>query len=508
MRKRLLHFCIPFWAGLSIQLAFAEIEKASIPSDPEYSKQTQECLQCHRLYQPGLVEDWLQSRHALTTLEAALAKPKLERRVSVEAAPEGLKNVAIGCYECHSQNPSAHKDNFEHFGFRINVLVTPADCQSCHPEEVKEYQGSKKAHAVGNLRDNAVYSGLVESVLCQKEIRDGRVVSGKASDSSKSQTCYACHGTKVEVRGLKKITTDLGEIEIPDLTNWPNQGVGRENPDGSLGSCTSCHPRHSFSIEVARKPHTCSECHLEPDVPAWEVYRESKHGNIYESLSQKWDWDHVPWRVGKDFKTPTCAVCHSSLITTADGDVQIARTHDFGARLWWRLFGLPYSHPQSKKGDTTGIRNREGLPLPASLTGEVASEHLIDSAEQERRQTALSQLCRSCHGQDWANLHFSKLKQTITETDQMTRSATDLLLEAQKKGLVDPSNLFDEPLEHKWIRQWMFYANSVRYGAAMGGPDYATFKNGWWYLSENLQQMRESIDLKEGLKQKAVTPKE
>ena len=82
---------------------------------------------------------------------------------------------------------------------------------------------------------------------------------------------------------MKKIFSKVGEIDVPDLANWPNQGVGRINPDGSLGACTSCHPRHSFSIEVARKPYTCSQCHLEPYVPAFEVYKESKHGNIFLS---------------------------------------------------------------------------------------------------------------------------------------------------------------------------------------------------------------------------------
>jgi hypothetical protein len=33
----------------------------------------------------------------------------------------------------------------------------------------------------------------------------------------------------------------------------------------------------------------------------------------------------------------------------------------------------------------------------------------------------------------------------------------------------------------------------VRYGAAMGGPDYSTFKNGWWNLSENLAEMEQAV---------------
>ncbi len=45
-----------------------------------------------------------------------------------------------------------------------------------------------------------------------------------------------------------------------------------------------------------------------------------------------------------------------------------------------------------------------------------------------------------------------------------------------------------------WITQWLFYANSVRYGAAMAGPDYATFQYGWWDLTHNLKNMRYHLE--------------
>jgi hypothetical protein len=48
-----------------------------------------------------------------------------------------------------------------------------------------------------------------------------------------------------------------------------------------------------------------------------------------------------------------------------------------------------------------------------------------------------------------------------------------------------------------WIRQWLFYANSIKYASAMtGAPDYATFKHGWWNLTENLQHMKDWIEFK------------
>jgi hypothetical protein len=44
------------------------------------------------------------------------------------------------------------------------------------------------------------------------------------------------------------------------------------------------------------------------------------------------------------------------------------------------------------------------------------------------------------------------------------------------------------------VRQWLFYANSVRYGSAMSGPDYVAFKNGWWELTNGLQRMHETVN--------------
>ncbi len=41
------------------------------------------------------------------------------------------------------------------------------------------------------------------------------------------------------------------------------------------------------------------------------------------------------------------------------------------------------------------------------------------------------------------------------------------------------------------MKQWFFRANSVRYASAMGGPDLAAFKNGWWSLTEKPVQVRD-----------------
>jgi hypothetical protein len=477
-------------------------EKTSV-NTAALSTETQACIACHLKVTPGLVGDWMDSRHSRTVPAEALKKPRLERRISAASVPDNLKNTAVGCFECHSLNPDKHKDNFQHMGYKINVIVSPNDCNTCHPEEVAQYSGSKKAHAIKNIMKNPVYHTLVQTIDGLKLVKDGKITMKMASEETLRDTCLGCHGSTVEVRGMKKVYTGptWGEIEVPDLTNWPSQGVGRENPDGSIGTCTACHPRHSFSIEIARKPYTCSQCHLDPDVPAWNVYKESKHGNIYSSKKDKWNFSNVPWVVGKDFTAPTCATCHNSLLVSPDGEIIAERTHDFGSRMWVRLFGLIYATPQPKSGNTTIIKNKDGLPLPATFTGEPASEYLITAEEQENRQDAMKKICKSCHSTDWTNGHFAKLDSTIEETNQMTLAATQLMVEAWEKGIEDKSNPFDEAIEKLWIKQWLFYASSIRYASAMtGAPDYAAFKNGWWELSDTLQKMRNQIDVREELK--------
>lgn len=79
----------------------------------------------------------------------------------------------------------------------------------------------------------------------------------------------------------------------------------------------------------------------------------------------------------------------------------------------------------------------------------------------------------------------------------MTLTATKLISDVWAKGIEDKANPFDETVEQMWIRQWLFYSNSIRYSSAMtGAPDYTSFKNGWWYLSENLQHMKDWIEFK------------
>lgn len=468
------------------------------------SEDTQTCLECHEALTPGIVADWRKSLHAQITPEEALKKAPLARRISTSQVPEDKKGVVVGCAECHTLNPDSHQDTFEHNGFRIHVVVTPKDCETCHPKEVKEYEHNLMSKAYRNLKNNLVYHGLVETSLGPQKLEKGRLVYLPSHPLMQADACFSCHGTKVEVKGLTSRETPMGEMEFPVLSGWPNQGTGRINPDGSEGACTSCHPRHSFSIEIARKPYACAQCHKGPDVPAYKVYVVSKHGNIFQSQGKQWNFKAVPWKVGEDFKAPTCATCHVSLLVDKDGAVIVDRTHQMNDRNAWRLFGLIYAHPHPKEADTTIIKNKAGLPLPTELTGEPVIEFLIDKKEMKRRQTCMKRVCSACHATTWVEGFFTRLHKTIETTNQQTLAATQIVLMAWKEGLAQglPSSIFDEAIEKMWVEQWLFYANSVRFASAMSGADYGVFANGRWFLNKNLQAMKDWVEFKRRAKKK------
>ena len=459
----------------------------------EMSAATAQCLDCHSGISPGMVSAWKLSRHARVTPGEALKKPERERRISAASLPNDLAGHSIGCAECHTRNPEKHKDTVEHNGFQVHVVVSPEDCATCHPVEAKQYGQNIMSHAYGNLMNNALYRDMTRVINGVQVLTGKQITIRPPTPETEADSCLSCHGTKVEVTGTKARETSMGEMEFPVLAGWPNMGVGRLNPDGSKGSCSSCHTWHQFSIEMARKPHTCSQCHKGPDVPAYAVYQVSKHGNIHESMGKTWNFEAVPWTVGKDFTGPTCASCHVSLVVTEGGEVVAERSHRMNDRLPWRIFGLIYAHAHPKSPDTSIIRNKNDQPLPLTLTGEPAAQFLIDAGEQQQRRQVMQQVCVGCHTQKWVDGYWARFEHTIQTTNEMTLTSTGMMMQAWDNkaatGLAQGGSLTDEAIEKTWAEQWLFFGNSTRFSSAMQGADYGVFANGRWYMAKNIQEL-------------------
>jgi hydroxylamine dehydrogenase len=504
---------------LFIVFLFLGIPNAVMATDVPVSDATSECLGCHSILHPGIVEGWRNSRHARMTVQTALAVKGLARRVSSKQVPKNLLTKAVGCAECHTQRPKAHADTFEHNGYKVHVVVSPGDCAICHSEEADQYSKNIMSHAFNNLAANPVYQRLQKSILGTTAVDDKRqhhIVIQPANDSTKAESCYYCHGTKISVRGYETRNTELaGKLKFPIFEGWPNQGVGRINPDNTRGSCAACHTRHSFSIKMARKPYTCKECHVGPDVPAFKIYSASKHGNIFSSLGASWNFDAVPWTIGKDFTAPTCAACHVSLLTDADGKVIAERTHRMNSRIPWRIFGLIYAHPHPKEPDTTIIRNKNGQPLPTAFDGEFASEYLITKKEMDTRRRTMQSTCLGCHSTSWVNGHWRRLENSIHETNAKTLNATKIMAEIWRLNLANfkwnvkgpEGNPFDEAIERKWSKTWLIYGNHIRFASAMGcGGDYGVFSEGRYDLARTIFEIQDWLELRERVYPEKVQP--
>ena len=488
----------------TLALCLLALPAAAADESPPISEATETCLMCHESLHPGIVAGWRSSRHAAITPVSATTVEGLARKVSSDDIPDDLANVVVGCAECHTLRPGEHQGVFDHNDYQVHSVVSPGDCAVCHVVEAQQYAGNIMAHAHGNLERNALYQDLERHIL-GVPVRDGGRLSFRDPDpETEALGCLYCHGTRLEVTGKETRETDFGEMDFPAIAGWPNQGVGRVNLDGSLGSCSACHTRHTFSIEIARKPYTCKECHVGPDVPVYKVYSASKHGNIYHSKKQEWDFGAVPWTVGRDFTAPTCAACHVSLLVTPDGELVAERTHRMNGRIAWRIFGLVYSHPHPKDPDTTMIRNKDGLPLPTALDGTPAVEFLIDAEEQGRRRKKMELICLSCHGEAWVRGHFERYEKSHATTNSATITATAILQEIWERGYAEgPANggsPFDEAIEHRWADIWLFYANSIRFTAAMaGGGDYAVFADGFYTHARRIKELQEWLEERERL---------
>lgn len=485
----------------------SEVEAVSL------SKATQDCLSCHRDLHPGIVVAWEKSRHARITPGEAMQVQGLGLKVSSTEIPERFLHVAVGCAECHTQRPEAHAGTFDHGGYKVHTAVSPNDCATCHAQEADQFSRNLMAHARGNLVDNPLYMDLAKTIEGGVTRTGHQLEFSPADPMTQAESCLHCHGTKLEVTGWEERDTLFGWMDFPVVDGWPNQGVGRENTDGSLGTCGACHNRHQFSIEIARQPYACKKCHVGPDVPAYKVYAASRHGNMFASHGKEWDFTSVPWIVGEDFTAPTCASCHVSLLADPSGNEIAPRTHQMTDRLPWRIFGLVYAHPQPISPDTSIIRNADGLPLPTNLDGTFADDFLIDSATMAERTENMKTVCRSCHGSAWVDGFWERFEQTIQTTNAATLEATKIMEDIWESGYainhLAGGSPFDEAIERRWTDVWLFYANHIRFASAMaGGGDYGVFADGRYHITQAIMELHEWFALRKAEEAAKAQPAE
>ncbi|MCK4856632.1 MAG: hypothetical protein KAT58_01560 [candidate division Zixibacteria bacterium] len=343
------------------------------------------CMTCHKEKSPGLYQQWFMSPHAMHK---------------------------VTCVDCHGAQ-KGDDDGYLHEGALIATLVTPQDCGACHKKQAAEVENSYHATA-GQILDS----------------RDAYLAHVAGGEPVAIAGCESCHGGKVQI--------DPNSPNKLSRKSWPNSGIGRLNPDGSKGSCTTCHTRHSFSIAQARKPEACSKCHLGPDHPQKEIYEESKHGNAYYTNMDKMNIDSDHWVVGVDyFEAPTCATCHLS------ATVSMAMTHDVGLRISWTL------RP----------------PI---------SEY---KEEWQAKRANMRSVCTACHCANFADGHYYQFDALVKlYNEKFAKPATEIMSIIKERKLLENPAAFGNKIEWTYWELWHHEGRRARHGAAMMGPDYT-----WWH---------------------------
>jgi len=362
-------------------VGYVEVRAGKDEIRPYISSANKKCIDCHikKDVGEGQVNDWKHSRHA---------------------------EKGIGCIECHKAEEK-DIDAYKHEGFLIATIVSPKDCSRCHENEVKEFEASHHAQATK-------FIGSLDNVL-------GNIVEGPAAADA---GCRQCHGSEVKVLAGGKL----------DPATWPNTGVGRINPDGSKGSCTACHMRHSFSRAQARQPENCGRCHMGPDHPQMEIYTESKHGILYNANKDRMNLNNPKdkWIAGRDYLYPTCSSCHMGATD------QQPTTHDVGKRISWTL----------RPVISTKLEN------------------------WEERRKAMKAVCTSCHAPEYVDNFYAQFDAGVNlYNEKFGRPAKEAMDKLRADGKLTATP-FDENIEWTFYELWHHEGRRARHGLSMMGPDF------------------------------------
>ncbi|HYK34930.1 multiheme c-type cytochrome [Alloacidobacterium sp.] len=362
----------------------------------DFVKASGKCAECHARMQYAVVHEYEMSAHA---------------------------KKGVNCLDCHQ--PSEGQQKQDHHGFVIAAHLTAGNCRSCHEGIYQEFLRSR--HAATSWA--AIYGekGLKpEQVAFAEQYQPG-------GTKRPPHPFVTAEGTSAMVSGCEQC-----------------HAIGKPNDDGTIGTCTACHSRHTSSIALARLPSTCAQCHMGPDHSQIEIYEESKHGVMFAAQEHLLNLNAEPKSLTtRDMFVPTCATCHMS-----------------------GLNGLKVTHDPTER----------------------LSFYLADAVTQKRpnyarAQANMKEVCAQCHTQDVIDRVYTQAEAVVASTNAKVQHAQAIVNGLRSDGLLSGPP-FSNPVDFLYFDLWHYDGRTSKHGAFMGGADFVQWHG-------NYPMMQKTVELEQ-----------
>ena len=387
-------------AAFLVNRARPKVETSQPSAD--FVRASGKCAECHARLQYSVVHEYEMSAHA---------------------------KKGITCLDCHQV--ARGQQAKDHHGFVISAKLTAGNCRSCHESVYQEF--SRSRHAAPSWA--AVYgekSLTAEQVSYSEQFQPGGtkrnpnplvMPEGHAAVNSGCEKCHA---------------------------------IGRPNDDGTIGSCTECHSRHTSSVALARLPSTCGQCHMGPDHSQIEIYNESKHGVMFAAQRQLLKLDADPRTLTtRDMFVPTCATCHMSGING------LKVTHNPSDRLSWYLADQISTHRPN----------------------------------WQQAQINMKQVCTQCHAQDRVDKIYQQGDEVVANTNMQVANAKAIMDGLHKDGVL-PNKPFTEPIDFTYFNLWHYDGRTSKHGAFMGGADFVQWHGNYELFAKTVELKHQANELR------------
>lgn len=408
------------------------------------------------------------------------------RRAQVQI-PESVSGEARVCLECHIANgitASAVRDWQMSAHFELEV-----GCADCH------------------LPVESVAGEIQQMGSSCEDKRVRRAVSPR--------NCAACHPIQVEEFAAgKHALAWVAMTSMPTTAQQPHAIIEGEKGCGGChrigrdeGKCDSCHTRHLFSAAEARRPEACMTCHMGFDHPQWEMYSTSKHGAIYRTQGDTWDWriklaDWFKQPYTADLRRPRAPVCATCHMPAGDHAVRTA----------WGFLALRLGEKdpewlkyREKILVALGVLTPEGQPTARFEVVKVGKVARLMLAEWEAERARMLAVCGQCHGGSFAAHHMRQADEIVKESDKLLAEAVDIVEGLYRDGILarpadrppHPDLLrfyeVEHPIEQKLYVMFLEHRMRSFQGAFHMNPDYMHWY-GWAEMKRDLVEIRREAE--------------